>query len=258
MDRRDYGEMTKRTLWNARATNNHPVMGISGKPARSGHAWGTYTALSDPSCWRDYAMIRRLANGQEGTETSRANERSVPMTNAREFIAAVLLALTLTAVNVATAQVVVKVEDLIGTWELVSTKDLNTGAAVYGIEDASTGVQWMLLTRSHYMFIAMERGRSVTNPADFAKLSPEEKIKTNYARVWNEKNQQIFVANGGTYTVEGDTIHQKFTIALSTSAIGADRFLKITHLDKSTMVAQVPAPPINPTTTREVTFHRLD
>src|SRR5215831_9767527 len=180
------------------------------------------------------------------------------MTNARWYIAALLLTLTLTGANVAPAQGGVQVEDLIGTWELVSTKDLNTGAAVYGIEDASTGIQWMLLTRSHYMFIAMERGRSVTNPADFAKLSPEEQIKTNYARVWNEKNQQIFAANGGTYTVEGDTIHQKFTIALSTSTIGADRFLKITHLDKSTLVAQVPAPPINPTTTREVTFRRLD
>src|SRR5438093_6232544 len=125
------------------------------------------------------------------------------ITNARGFSAAVLLALTLIAVNFATAQVVVKVEDLIGTWELVSTKDLKTGAAVYGIEDASTGIAWMLLTRSHYMFVAMERGRSVTNPADFAKLSPEEKVKTNYARVWNEENQQIFAATGGTDTVEG-------------------------------------------------------
>ena len=180
------------------------------------------------------------------------------MTNAHCFIAAVLLALTLPGAMLATAQVVVKVEDLIGTWELVSTKDLKTGAAVYGIEDASTGIQWMQFTRSHYMFVAMERGRSVTNPADFAKFSPEEKVKTNYARIWNEQNEQIFAANGGTYTVEGDTIHQKLTIALSTSVIGVERVLKITHLDKSTMVAQVAAPPINPTTTREVTFRRLD
>jgi hypothetical protein len=180
------------------------------------------------------------------------------MTHARGFIAAVLLALTLTAVNFATAQVVVKVEDLIGTWELVSTKDLKTGAAVYGIEDASTGIQWMQFTRSHYMFIAMERGRSVTNPADFAKLSPEEKVKTNYARIWNEKNEQIFAANGGTYTVEGDKIHQKPTMALYTTIIGVDRVLKITHLDTSTMVAQVEVPPINPTTTREVTFRRIE
>jgi len=50
-------------------------------------------------------------------------------------MAAGLLALTLTGATLAPAQVVLKVEDLIGTWELVSTKDLKTGAAVYGIED---------------------------------------------------------------------------------------------------------------------------
>ena len=95
------------------------------------------------------------------------------MTHARGFIAAVLLAFTLlTGITCATAQVVVKADDLLGTWEVVSTKDLKTGDTVLGTGDTSTGLQWMLLTRSHYMFIAMERGRSVTNPADFAQLSP--------------------------------------------------------------------------------------
>src|SRR5262245_29275506 len=154
--------------------------------------------------------------------------------------------------------VVVKVDDLIGMWEVVSTKDLKTGNAVLGMSDASTGIEWVQFTRSHYMIIAMERGRSVMNPADFAKLSPEEKVKTNYARVWNEKNQQIFVANGGTYTVEGDTIHQKPTIALATSIIGVDIVWKITRFDKSTLVVQYEFPLINPTTTREHTFRRIE
>ena len=180
------------------------------------------------------------------------------MTNARGFIAAVLLALILTAVNFATAQVVVKVEDLIGTWELVSTKDMKTGAAVYGIEDASTGMQWLQLTRAHYMLIGMTRDRSVISPADFAKLSPEEKIKTNYERVWNEKNEQLFGANGGRYSVEGDTIHEKPMMALYTGFIGTDRLLKITRLDKSTIVGQLAWPPVNPTTTRELTYRRIE
>ena len=181
------------------------------------------------------------------------------MTNARWSIAAVLIALTLlTGINFATAQVAVKADDLIGTWELVSTKDLKTGAAVYGLEDASTGIQWMQFTRSHWMVVAMERGRRVTNPADFSKLSPEEKVKTNYARVWNEKNEQLFGANGGTYSVEGDTIHEKPTMALYTGLIGADRVLKITRLDKSTMGAEIGWPPVNPTTTRELTYRRIE
>ena len=180
------------------------------------------------------------------------------MTHAHGFMAAVLLALTLIAVNCATAQVVVKVEDLIGAWELVSTKDLKTGAAVYGIEDASTGMQWLQFTRSHYMLIGMTRDRSVISPADFAKLSPEEKVKTNYARVWNEKNEQIVTAGAGTYSVAGDKIHRTTTMAINTSVIGFDRVMKITRLDKSTMIVQEEYPVLNPTTTREVTFRRIE
>jgi hypothetical protein len=181
------------------------------------------------------------------------------MMNARGLIAAVLLALTLTAVNCATAQVVVKVEDLIGTWELVSAKDLKTGADVPGLDGVSTGMQqWLQFTRAHYMLIAMDRGRSVMSSADFAKLSPEEKVKTNYAGVWNEKNEQLFGANGGTYRVEGDTIHEKAMMALYTGFIGTDRVLKLTRLDTSTMVAQLAWPPVNPTTTRELTYRRIE
>jgi len=180
------------------------------------------------------------------------------MMNARWFSAAVLLALTLTAVNFAAAQVAVRAEDLIGTWELVSTKNLNTGDAVSGVNDARTGLQWMQFTRSHYTVIGMTRDRSVTNPTDFAKFSPEEKVKTNYARIWNEKNEQIFVARGGTYSIEGDKIRQKPTIALQTVIIGVDSVLKVTRLDKSTMVAQIEWPPVNPTATREVTFRRIE
>ena len=180
------------------------------------------------------------------------------MTNARWFIAAVLLALPLTGATLATAQVTVTVEDLIGTWELVSTKDLQTAAAVYGMNDASTGIQWMQFTRSHWMDVAMARGRNIINPADFAKLSPEEKVKTNYARIWNEKNEQIFGARAGTYNVEGDKIHQKPTMALQTAVIGVDRVLKVTRLDKSTMIAEIEFPALNPTTTRELTYRRIE
>jgi hypothetical protein len=181
------------------------------------------------------------------------------MTNTRWSIAAVLIALTLlTGINIATAQVAVKADDLIGTWELVSTKDLKTGDAVRGLNDASTGIQWMQFTRSHYMVVAMERGRSVTNDADFAKLSPEEKVKINYARVWNEKNEPIFAARGGTYRLDGDKLYKKPTIALYTTIIGAERVMKIIRLDKSTMTAQVGVPYLNPTDTRELTFRRVE
>ena len=75
------------------------------------------------------------------------------------------------------------------------------------------------------------------------KLSPEEKHKTNYARVWDEKNQQVFTARAGTYTIVGDKLHQTPMIALATGQLGADRVQKIIRLDKDTMVTQTDDPP---------------
>jgi hypothetical protein len=180
------------------------------------------------------------------------------MANARWFIAAVLLTLTLAGANLTTAQVAVKAEDLIGTWEIVSAKDLKTGNAVRGLYDATTALQWMLFTRSHWMVSAMQRDRSVVSHSEFAKLSPEEKVKANYARAWNETNQQIFASRGGTYRVDGDEVHKKVTIALYTDLIGAERVMKIISLDKSQMIAQVGVPYMNPTNTWELTFRRIE
>jgi hypothetical protein len=59
------------------------------------------------------------------------------MTTARWSIAAVFIALTLlTGINFAIAQVAVKADDLIGTWELVSTKDLKRPALPFPAQKA--------------------------------------------------------------------------------------------------------------------------
>src|SRR3954454_7813720 len=118
---------------------------------------------------------------------------------------AAFLTLTLAGVHFAVGQVAVKAEDVIGAWELVSTKDSKTGAIV---SDASNRLEQMLFTRSHWSILSMRRDRAIVNTADFAKLSPEEKHKTNYALIWNDKEQQVFAARGGTYTLSGDKLHQ--------------------------------------------------
>ena len=72
------------------------------------------------------------------------------------------------------------------------------------------------------------------------------------------REEKIFAARGGTYSLEGDKIHQKPTIALYTIIIGTDDVLKVTRLDKSTMIVQRPEPILNPTTTRELTYRRIE
>jgi hypothetical protein len=170
---------------------------------------------------------------------------------------AAFLAVTLAVANSAAAQVAVKAEDVIGTWELVSAKDPKTGAVVF---DTGNRLEQMQLTRSHWSVLSMQRDRSVVKAADFDKLSPEEKRNTNYARVWDDKGQQVFAARGGTYTLSGDKLHHTATIALYTSIIGVDRVLKITRLDKDTMVAQNEEPPelAAAIPAREYTYRRIE
>jgi hypothetical protein len=103
----------------------------------------------------------------------------------------------------------------------------------------------------------MEGGRKVTSPAAFDKLSPEAKMKTNYARIWNDKDEQIFAARGGTYTLTGDELHLPVTIAVYAHIIGVDRVLKITRLDKTALVA-VTKYPDDPTANVELTYRRVD
>ena len=69
-----------------------------------------------------------------------------------------------------------------GPWELVSTKNVKTGVVT-----PSPGTQWLQFTRSHWMFLNMVAGRKPVTTEEFNKLSPEEQVKTNYARVWNGK-----------------------------------------------------------------------
>ena len=142
--------------------------------------------------------------------------------------------------------------DLIGTWELVSVKDIKTGKTT-----RSTGTAWMQFTKSHWTVLDMDAGRKVVSNAEFDKLSTEAKVKINYARIWNEKNEQIFAARGGTYSLTGDRLHQPATIAIYTHIIGVDRVLRISRLDKTTLVAQTEFPD-DPEAHVEFTYRRID
>lgn len=173
------------------------------------------------------------------------------MTKLRWFVA-VACAVCLTGAGWIAAQGAPKAEDLVGTWELVSTKNIKTGGAV-----PSAGTEWIQFTKSHWMLLNTAPGRKGITNAEFDKLSAEAKVKTNYARIWNEKNEQIFAARGGTYRLVGDKLHHVATIAIYAHIIGVDRVLKIVRLDKSTLVAQTEYPD-DPAVHNEVTYRRID
>jgi hypothetical protein len=150
------------------------------------------------------------------------------------------------------AQTPVRPNELFGTWQLVRAKDLKTGAVTQ-----STGAKWIQFTKSHWAVIGMEDGRAVIPSAAFEKLSADEKVKANYARVWTETNDQIFQARAGSYSLTGNTLRRTAGIALQTDIIGVDLVLKIIHLDKSTLVVQTEFPDV-PSLRSELTYRRLD
>ena len=130
------------------------------------------------------------------------------------------------------AQNTIKPSDLAGTWEEVTSKNLKTGAVD---SLASHGVNWVQFTNSHWMTIEMENGRKAVSAADFGKLSPQEQIKVNYAKVWDDKNAQIFAARGGTYRLEGNVLHTTRSIALQPTTIGQTETGTVVRFDRNTI-----------------------
>lgn len=150
------------------------------------------------------------------------------------------------------AQPAPKADDLIGTWQLVSSKNLQTGAVT-----ESKGTSWIQFTKSHWMVLVQAVGRKVITPEEFEKLSDEEKVKANYSRLWTEDNDQVFQARGGSYHLNGNELHHTATIAILTHIIGIDRILRITRFDKSTLVVRTEFPDA-PDLKVELTYRRLD
>jgi len=143
---------------------------------------------------------------------------------------------------------------LVGLWEMQSGKDLKSGQEFSSKE----ALWWFQFTRSHWTALHMVRERKAPMPREaFEKLSSEEKVKANHARIWDDKGQQVFAARGGTYSVEGDKLHQIATIALYSEIIGIDRMLRIIRLDKDTLIVRTEFAD-QPDMQQEWTFRRIE
>lgn len=159
------------------------------------------------------------------------------MTRYRRWLTASFAIITSLMPSATHAQKAIKASDLAGTWEEVARKNLKTGTVDSLV---SHGVNWVQFTNSHWMTIEMENGRKAVSAADFATLSPQEKIKVNYAKVWDDKNAQIFAARGGTYKLEGNVMHTTRTIALQPTSVGLIETFTVVRFGRSTITLRTP------------------
>ncbi|HEY3113898.1 MAG TPA: hypothetical protein VGJ62_09455 [Gemmatimonadaceae bacterium] len=142
--------------------------------------------------------------------------------------------------------------DLRGTWELVSSKDLKTGTVT-----PAERTEWMQFTRAHFSVTAMYPGRKSVTPAQYESLSPEERVKVDYSRVFDAKGNQVFAARAGTWRLVGKQLHQTASMAIYAPIIGIDRALKITRLNKTSLVLEAPGF-TSPDLSTELTYRRID
>ena len=150
------------------------------------------------------------------------------------------------------AQKTIKPSDLAGTWEEVALKNLKTGTVDSLVLH---GVNWVQFTNSRWMTIEMEKGRKAVSAADFAKLSPQEQVKVNYAKVWDDKNEQVFAARGGTYRLDGNVLHTTRSIALQPASLGRSESFTVVRFDRNTITVRIP--PDSEGVTHELTLRRL-
>jgi hypothetical protein len=150
------------------------------------------------------------------------------------------------------AQKAPKAEDVRGTWQLVVIKNLKTGAV-----SQRNGTEWMQFTKSHFTVVGMNDGRPSVSAAKYDSLSAADKVSADYARVFDGKGGQVFIARGGTWRLAGNVLHETPVMAIYAPRIGVDEALKIVRLDNRNLVVQVDRRP--PTTDPyELTYRRID
>ena len=144
-------------------------------------------------------------------------------------------------------------EDLLGTWEEVSIKNMITGTVDTVINHR---VNWSCYTRSHIFYAAMANDRPRTDPADLARLPETEKMKIRYGWVWNEKGQGIFNSFGSSYTWSGDTLTYNMELARNPSDVNRAIRERVVGVDRKTLI--IHTLPDASGNWREETWRRLD
>ena len=145
-----------------------------------------------------------------------------------------------------------KAEDLQGTWQLVTIKDLKTGVVT-----PRDGTEWVQFTKSHFTVVGMDNGRPELSAAKYDSLSAADKIKADHARVFKDTGDQVFIARGGTWKLAGNVLHEKPVMAIQSSIIGVDQALKVARLDNRNLVIQNVPRPRTPAV-YELTYRRVD
>ncbi len=144
--------------------------------------------------------------------------------------------------------------DLRGNWQITSTRNLATGEVD---EVWQHRTAWFHVTDTHWTYVWMKKGRPVVTPGELARLPLDEKIAARHAQIWDDRNQPVFWASGGTYSiVDSMFVVGPRVLSIEPFWIGVEGEEPITRLDRDAYVYL--SPPRADGTVIETTHRRID
>jgi hypothetical protein len=155
--------------------------------------------------------------------------------------------------HVTRAQPTVSLDDLQGTWAIVSIKDVKTGQVD---EIGKRRTIWLQLTRSHWTYIWMDLDREVITPAELEKLAPEVRTRKNYAKIWDADHKPRFWGAGGSYRLEGNRFVYTDVVSIEPHMINHKGVEIVASVDRQTYVRH--SIDDHGVVVRESIFKRLD
>ncbi len=143
--------------------------------------------------------------------------------------------------------------DLLGTWQIMTVKDLTTGAVDSLFKRRTI---WTQYTRTHWTYVWMDSGRKVTTPQELAALSPAARHDDKYRTMYDVNHQLRFWGSGGSYRLEGNRMHYTNLLSIEPYQVQLGGVETVTRLDSTSYVYR--AVPDRNGVVREFTHRRLD
>jgi hypothetical protein len=145
----------------------------------------------------------------------------------------IIIAVFMFLASASSVRAQVDARKLQGAWQVISVKNLRTGA----VDTISNRrLIWTQYGRHYWSYMYMDLDRAVTQMADLAKLPAAERVKTDYAKIWNDAGQIRFWAAGGIYWLVGADRHYTNLVSIEPYQVNLGNIETVVRLDDSVYV----------------------
>jgi hypothetical protein len=175
------------------------------------------------------------------------------MTGCSRYLLALLAPVLILARAVSREAPSVDHQKFMGTWQIMTVKNLKTGE-VDSIFKRRT--LWTQYTSRTWTYVYMDTGRVGRKPAELAKLSSDARWRENYEKMWDGTGQWRFWGSGGTYWFDGNRMFYTNLISIEPYQLQLGGVEKVLYVNDTAYAYQ--STPDQDGVVREYTHRRLD